>query len=167
MDLSYRHYVPLTKEPPLVTLHPPRAARWDRRADLALSISTLAELETALHGVHAEAGQSGGGLLTLDVIQPIHMPELLSAALYGDPMAQRLFDRTSRATRDVYKAPRKLPKSCAYCPRRIRRGNPFSLVLATPSCDDPRTALALAVCSTCGPHDRQSESDGSAAAVLA
>lgn len=96
--------------------------------------------------IHREAA----GVMTLDVVLREDMPDLVHAALANaQTFAGKLLTRVNLALGDIAKAPATKPKLCATCPRLLGGGR-FSIVLATPACDDPQTALALAVCHDCG-----------------
>ncbi len=112
---------------------------------------TCAELEASLRTLHEEAAR----LLHLGIVLPDEFPDLTLAVVRGEPGAQILFGQVVRAVADVHGAPRRSPKLCGSCPRRIRRGDRFSVAIATPVCDDPTNALALVICQKCGP-DRAS-----------
>jgi len=107
---------------------------------------TRAELEASLRGLHEESG----GLLHLDIVLQADLPDLTLAVMCGEAGAQILFGQVVRAVADVHGAPRKSPKVCGSCPRRVRRGDHFSVAIATPVCDDPTNALALVICRKCG-----------------
>lgn len=108
---------------------------------------TINDLKAVLHTLHDEAG----GMLHLDIVTPDEFPQLALATMRGDPGAKVLLGQVRRAVSDVHGAPRRSPKLCGSCPRRVRRGDPFSIAIATPACDDPTTALALVICLECGP----------------
>lgn len=108
---------------------------------------TCAELAASLRAVHDESG----GLLNLDIVSPDNFQELTAAVELNEPGARTLFRQVYKVAAGVHEAPRKSPKLCGSCPRRIRRGDFFTVVIATPACDDPSNAVGLAICSRCSP----------------
>ena len=102
---------------------------------------TRAERMEAIHGEAA-------GLMHLDVVLRDDMPAMVAAAAHGDAEAAELFQRVNAALLDILSAPEGNPKLCASCPQPLADGR-YSLAFATPACDDPSNALALAVCHDC------------------
>ena len=97
-----------------------------------------------MEAIHREAA----GLMHLDVVMREDMPAMIAAASRGASEAAELFQRVNAALLDILSAPKGGSKLCAVCPQPLADGR-YSLALATPACDAPSNALALAVCHDC------------------
>ncbi len=109
----------------------------------------MTSLQKGVQRVSDEAG----GLLTLQVVQQADMPALVLDALAGSDEAAKLLRLTRDTLAGIQAAPRKKPMLCGSCPRTLRGGR-FSVIIASPACDDPAQGIAMAICPKCGPnHD--------------
>lgn len=90
------------------------------------------------------------GLLTLNIVQPADLPHVVADAASGDAEAGQLLQQVLTVLDSIRSAPRKRPSLCAACPRPLRPGVGFAVVVAIPACDDPSAGLALAICTRCG-----------------
>lgn len=91
------------------------------------------------------------GVLALDVVQRADMPDVLIAALAGDADALQLARQVNDTLRRIQDAPVHDPMQCACCCAPLRGGK-FAVVVASPEANpDARAALALAICTRCGP----------------
>ncbi len=120
---------------------------------------TQQELEDGLHILRAQ----GDGMLELEVIQPSESTVLLLGAYAGNDRAKRTLVPVMSLLKSIATAPRKAPRLCGSCPRAVRRGSRFSIVVAWPSCDDPTQALALAICDRCATDHAGVEAKATAA----
>ncbi len=106
----------------------------------------------ALHaGVEAVTRESGG-LVELLVVRPTDIPDLLADVLLGDAEATGIFRMVSDTVTRIETAPKRAPMLCVACPRALRKG--YAICVAIPAKDNPRQAIALAVCPRCGDNDR-------------
>lgn len=94
--------------------------------------------------------EEAAGLLEIQAVMPGNVPELLGAALLGDPEAARLAGLVCDALRRIERAPKGKGMLCVSCPRTLRRRR-FALVFAVPRRDAPHEGVSLAVCDRCGP----------------
>ena len=108
-------------------------------------MSGRAEWMSGVRAITEEAA----GLLTVEIIRCDDMPGLIALALVGDPDASRAVHAVQRTLMVIRNAPRRSPTLCSCCPRPIRKGVGFALVLAVPERSDPSHFLGLAVCEKC------------------
>ena len=107
-----------------------------------------------MRAVHAEAA----GCMTLDIICPADVPSLVAYGAMGDQQAKRLTIAVEQALNGIARAPRRRPMLCASCPRPVRPGSEFWVVIASPARDDAAQCLTLAICAGCAmerEHARQ------------
>jgi hypothetical protein len=98
--------------------------------------------------VHREAA----GLLTLDIIRPERFVELVLASMSGDDAAARLVESAVKTVSRIEKAPRREPKLCGCCPKKLR-GTGFVICVANPAVDSPSGSIAFALCERCSSDD--------------
>lgn len=100
----------------------------------------------SMRRLHEEAA----GVVGVTILQPRDMPELMAAALAGDPMAVGLLRTATDTINRIEAAPRRRPMLCGSCPRPLKVKKGLSIVVATPDKDAPEQCLALAICTRCG-----------------
>lgn len=109
-------------------------------------MSARDDLAAGIRRVSKEAA----GLLEIQAVMPADLPELMGAALLGDPAAVRLAGLVCDTLRRVEQAPKHGGMLCVSCPRTLRRRR-FAVVVALARRDAPHEGVALAVCDRCGP----------------
>lgn len=90
------------------------------------------------------------GVLVLQVVQRSDMPDLLLDVVCGSSEAQQLLGLVSKTLTRIETAPRGKSMLCGCCPKPIRLGGQFSLVVAWPGVATPERGLVLAICHRCG-----------------
>ena len=117
--------------------------RAQRRAQKAKTKAT--SWKAGIEAVHREAA----GVLTLIIVQPGSMPDLIVAALNGDRRAAGIAAAVVDAVVGISEAANTAaPKLCGSCPRELKDHH-YAVVLAAPDRDDPTTAVTMAICKGC------------------
>lgn len=101
-------------------------------------------------GVERLAVESGG-LVKFIGIQKRDEPVLVADVLNGCPEAQRVLRAVVHARSKIAGAPKRRPMLCATCPKPLRDGDKYAVVVVFGAVDDPSEALTMAVCNRCGP----------------
>ena len=125
-------------------------------------MSTLGSTAALQAGVESVTRQSGGAVEIVVVMQA-EIPEVVGAALAGEPGAVQIFQLTIQTLHRIETAPKRDPLLCATCPQALRSDGRFSLVMAIPACDSPVQALGLAVCGKCATEPVAVQAKGVAA----
>lgn len=105
-------------------------------------------LERGIRLVHEEAG----GVLSVTVLMPEDLPEMLAHAILGNPEAAQIAALTRRFMTRIRPAPHR-SMLCATCPRPLRPGK-FAIGFANAYRDDPAQALAFGLCRHCAPDHK-------------
>jgi hypothetical protein len=109
---------------------------------MSAETETFAASMTRLHN-------ESGGYVEIATVRPVDVPSIVASALAGDAEARRLLVAVNEGIRHIRSAPRRKPALCVCCPRPLRAGQQFSVVVVVPVREAPEQLLALGVCARC------------------
>lgn len=109
--------------------------------------ASKAELKRAVGQVAIE----GGGMIAFDAVRVRDLPRLLGEALSGNQEARMVLQAVEHALTKVKVAPQRRPMLCTSCPRPVRDGDKFAVVVLRGAAADACQAITMVVCHRCGP----------------
>jgi hypothetical protein len=104
-----------------------------------------AKWAVTMEALHQEAA----GVLEIWAVLLTDMVPMLAEAHAGNHEALRVLQIINHALSRMSSAPTGQEPICGCCSAPLH-GSDFSFVVAVPSVDNPRRALALAICPSCG-----------------
>lgn len=105
------------------------------------------DLSRAVHQIAVE----GGGALVFDAIRSHDIPLLIAEALAGCQEARTLLQAVEHTLRKLQHAPQRRPMLCLSCPKPVRDGDKYSVVVLRGAAEDACQAVTMVVCRRCGP----------------
>ena len=111
----------------------------------------ITNLRSGVKKVHQQAA----GMLQIYVVQPMSILKMLIAAYEGRKYDSAVAEIAVTAIKEIDRASKTSePPLCGACENLLVNGR-YSLVIAIPSCDDPKDTIVFGICAQCATTDAE------------